>query len=100
MAGSRFQQLEDLFDLAVAMPTTQRAAWLATLELEESLHAELRALLAADDAAQPLTDRFDRALSSGSNVGRSRAAAVSLTTWTKQQAISVVCQVAAASSAA
>lgn len=73
MASSRFQQLEDLFDLAVAMPTTQRAAWLATLELEESLHAELRALLAADDASQPLTDRFDRALSSGSNVGHAGA---------------------------
>ncbi len=69
MASSRFQQLEDLFNQAVSMPATQRAVWLATLDLDTALQAELHALLAADAAAQPLTDRFDQALNSGSAVG-------------------------------
>lgn len=68
--GTRFQQLEDLFNQAVSMPATARAGWLASLDLEPSLHEELRALLAADAAPQALTDRFDGALNSASAIGQ------------------------------
>ena len=67
--GTRFQQLEELFNQAVSMPATARAEWLASLDLEPALHEELRALLAADAEPQALTDRFDGALNSASAIG-------------------------------
>ena len=68
--GTRFRQLEDLFNQAVSMPASARAAWLASLDLEPSLHEELRALIAADEAPQALTDRFDGALNSAGAIGQ------------------------------
>ncbi|HWT15539.1 MAG TPA: serine/threonine-protein kinase, partial [Patescibacteria group bacterium] len=67
--GTRFQQLEDLFNQAVSMPATERGAWLAALDLDPALRAELQALLDADAEPQALTDRFDGALNSGNVIG-------------------------------
>ena len=69
MVPSRFQLLEDLFNQAVSMPATARAAWLASLDLDPSLRSELCALIDADARPQPLTDRFDGALNSGNAIG-------------------------------
>jgi tetratricopeptide (TPR) repeat protein len=70
MDGSRFKLLEDLFNQSVSMPEDARDAWLATLAIDDSLRAELRALIAADAEPQPLTERFDTALAGATAAGR------------------------------
>ena len=69
MSQARWEALERLFDEGSSLPASERADWLAALDVDAALRAQLRRMLEADlDAEQrgpALTRRFESVLVEG-----------------------------------
>jgi tetratricopeptide (TPR) repeat protein len=62
VSESRWQRLERLFEEGLGLVPDERGRWLAGLELDDEMRAELAGMLVADERSVELTHRFDNAL--------------------------------------
>ncbi|MBB5206845.1 serine/threonine-protein kinase [Chiayiivirga flava] len=62
MSATHWQRLEALFDEGIELDPSLREAWLASLDIDDALRSELRAMLAADGSTGGLTGRLGAAV--------------------------------------
>jgi tetratricopeptide (TPR) repeat protein len=62
MSDTRWQTLERLFEEGLELAPEVREAWLARQHLDGELHAELRAMFAAEAGSEGLSSNFDTVL--------------------------------------
>ena len=68
MTDTRWQTLERLFEEGLEIAPDAREGWLAGQSLDEALHAELRAMFAAESGAAGLSSSFDAVLAEALDV--------------------------------